>query len=55
MKLSDKLLEESSQAASYESRPIDDIHSSADFRRKLVAVLTKRAVVQAVQQAQSEA
>jgi carbon-monoxide dehydrogenase medium subunit len=55
MKLNDKLLEESSQAASYESTPIDDIRSSADFRRKLVAVLTKRAVVQAVQQAQSEA
>jgi carbon-monoxide dehydrogenase medium subunit len=55
MKLNDKLLEESSQAASYESKPIDDVRSSADYRRRLVAVLTKRAVMQAVQQAQREA
>ena len=54
MKLNDKLLEESAQAASYESKPIDDIRSSADYRRKLVAILTKRAVLQAVQKAQSE-
>lgn len=49
-KLDDKLLEESSQAASLESRPIDDIRSSADYRRKLVTVLVKRAVRQAVEQ-----
>jgi carbon-monoxide dehydrogenase medium subunit len=54
MKLDDKLLDESSQAASYESKPIDDVRSSADYRKRLVAVLTKRAVLQAVQQAQSE-
>ncbi len=54
LRLDDKLLSESGQAASYESKPIDDVRSSADYRRKLVAVLTKRAVVQAVQQAQSE-
>ena len=53
--INEKVLEESSQAAAYESKPIDDIRSSADYRRTLVAVLTKRAVVQAVQQAQSEA
>jgi carbon-monoxide dehydrogenase medium subunit len=49
-KLDDKLLEESSQAASLESRPIDDTRSSADYRRKLVTVLVKRAVRQAVEQ-----
>ena len=54
MKLDDKLLDESSQAASYESKPIDDVRSSADYRKRLVAVLTRRAVLQAVQQAQSE-
>jgi carbon-monoxide dehydrogenase medium subunit len=55
MKLNDKLLDESGQVASYEGKPIDDVRSSADYRRRLVVVLTKRAVVQAVQQAQSEA
>ncbi len=54
MKLNDKLLDEVSQAASYESKPIDDVRGSADYRKRLVAVLTKRAVLQAVQQAQSE-
>ena len=51
-KLEDKLLEESSRAAVNEAKPIDDVRSSADYRRKLVAVLTKRAVIQAVQQAE---
>jgi len=51
-KLDDKLLEESSRAAVNEAKPIDDVRSSADYRRKLVAVLTKRAVIQAVQQAE---
>lgn len=46
----EKLLEESSQAASVESSPIDDTRSSADYRRKLVAVLVKRAVRQATEQ-----
>ena len=54
MKLDDKLLDESSQAASDASKPIDDVRSSADYRKRLVAVLTKRAVLQAVQQAHSE-
>ena len=54
-KLDDKLLEESSQAASSESKPIDDVRSSADYRRRLVGVLTKRAVLQAIQQAALEA
>jgi len=49
-KLDDRLLEESSQAASHESSPIDDTRSSADYRRKLVTALVKRAVRQAVEQ-----
>ncbi len=53
-KLKAQLLEESGQAASHESSPIDDARSSADYRRKLVTVLVKRAVGQAVEQAQSE-
>ena len=46
----DKLLEECGRAASVESRPIDDIRSSADYRKKLVTVLVKRAVRQAIEQ-----
>lgn len=53
-KIDDKLLGESSQAASGESRPIDDARGSADYRRKLVTALVKRAVRQAVEQAQLE-
>jgi len=53
-KLDDRLLEESGQAASGESKPIDDTRGSADYRRKLVTVLVKRAVRQAVEQAQLE-
>jgi len=46
------LLEKSGLAASDEAKPIDDIRSSADYRRQLVAVLTKRAITQAIQQAE---
>jgi len=53
-KVDDKLLEEASQAASHESSPIDDARSSADYRRKLIIVLTKKAVKQAVEKVQSE-
>ncbi len=49
-KLDDKLLEKASQAASCESSPIDDARSSADYRRKLIIVLVKRAVTQAIEQ-----
>jgi len=49
-RLDDRLLEEADQAASHESSPIDDVRSSADYRRKLVTALVKRAVRQAVQQ-----
>ncbi|MFC1901736.1 FAD binding domain-containing protein [Chloroflexota bacterium] len=50
-KLDDRLLEESGQAASRQAKPVDDTRSSADYRRKLVAILVKRAVRQAVEQA----
>lgn len=50
--LNNILLEASSQAAVNETEPIDDVRSSADYRRKLVALLTKRAVTQAVEQAE---
>ena len=49
-KISNDLLQKAGQAASDEASPIDDIRSSADYRRKLVAVLVQRAVRQAVKQ-----
>jgi carbon-monoxide dehydrogenase medium subunit len=53
-RIDDKRLEESSQAAMHEAKPIDDVRGSADYRRTLVAVLVKRAVARAIQQTQSE-
>ena len=50
--LSDGLLEKAGQAAFDAASPIDDVRSSADYRRKLVAVLTRRAVTEAVQHAE---
>ena len=51
-KLDQELLEESGEAAAGEASPIDDIRGSADYRRELLAVLTKRAITQAIQQAE---
>jgi carbon-monoxide dehydrogenase medium subunit len=51
-KLDQELLEKSGQAAASEASPIDDIRSSADYRRELLAVLTKRAITRAIQQAE---
>ncbi len=51
-KLDQRLLEKSGHAASDEAKPIDDIRGSADYRKQLVAVLTKRAITQAIQQAE---
>ena len=45
--LSDNLIEEAARVASEEARPISDIRASAEYRRELVRVLTRRAVKQA--------
>jgi carbon-monoxide dehydrogenase medium subunit len=52
--VNERLLEEAGQAAAEESKPIDDVRSSAEYRRSLVAVLTRRAVTQAVERARAE-
>lgn len=49
-KLSDSLLQEAGQAALDESYPIDDVRSSAKYRREIIKVLVARAVKQAVEQ-----
>ena len=53
-KLSDDLLEKAGQAALEAAIPIDDIRASAEYRRKMVKVLTIRAVKQAVEQVKQE-
>jgi len=49
-KITDDLLERVGQTAAGESSPIDDVRSSADYRRKMVKVLVIRAIRQAVEQ-----
>jgi len=44
MKPDDRLLETCAEAALHESDPIDDVRSSADYRKKLIRVLVKRAI-----------
>jgi carbon-monoxide dehydrogenase medium subunit len=50
-KLTDKLFEEAGEAAGQECDPVSDIHSSDEFRRHLVKVLTKRMAKKAFEQA----
>jgi CO/xanthine dehydrogenase FAD-binding subunit len=44
--LTDELAEEAAVAAAESVKPISDIHGSSDYRRKLVASLVRRAVVE---------
>ena len=53
-RLNDDLLEKASLTASDESSPIDDVRSSADYRRRIVKVLVGRAIKQAVEQVKAE-
>ena len=42
------------EAAAMDSRPIDDFRASADYKRAMVKELTRRALAQAYERAQSE-
>jgi len=47
--LGNDLIENAARIASEESRPIDDIRSSAEYRREMVRVLTKKAIKQSLE------
>jgi carbon-monoxide dehydrogenase medium subunit len=47
--LNDDLIENAAQIASEESKPIDDIRGSAEYRREIVRALTKRAIRQSLE------
>jgi CO/xanthine dehydrogenase FAD-binding subunit len=49
--LTKSLLAEAGEAAASESRPITDIRASAEWRRRMVLVLAKRAIAEAVERA----
>ncbi len=52
-RLTPKLIEEAAQKASEDAKPIDDVRATAWYRRKMVAVATKRAIVLALEQIQT--
>ena len=53
-KFSEELIEAVAAAAAEEARPISDVRASAEFRRHMVRVLTKRMVAAARQDAQRQ-
>lgn len=52
-RLTPALIDAAAQAAAAASRPIDDIRASADYRRQMVRVLTRRLLSQAADQLSS--
>lgn len=48
--LSQSVIENAAAAAAEESRPIDDVRASAWYRKKMVAVATRRAIATALEQ-----
>jgi carbon-monoxide dehydrogenase medium subunit len=52
-KLEPALFEQAALTASSEARPISDIRSSAEYRTEMVKVLTRNAVIQALERAKA--
>jgi carbon-monoxide dehydrogenase medium subunit len=52
--VSDELIAEAGAAAAAESRPISDLRASEEYRREMVAVLTRRVVREALRRARQE-
>lgn len=50
----ESLLAEAGRAAAADSRPISDVRASAEYRREMVEVLTRRALDEAMAQVQAE-
>jgi aerobic carbon-monoxide dehydrogenase medium subunit len=51
--LTEPLIEEAGRIAAEEARPIDDVRSSAEYRREMVSVLTRRGLKQALERARA--
>ena len=47
-RFSEQVIEKAAQTAAEESQPIDDHRASAEYRREMVKVLTRRAINQAI-------
>jgi CO/xanthine dehydrogenase FAD-binding subunit len=51
--LTDQVVEDASRIAAEEARPIDDVRSTAEYRREMVRVLTRRGLSQAIERARA--
>jgi aerobic carbon-monoxide dehydrogenase medium subunit len=51
--LTEQVIEEAGRLAAEEARPIDDVRSTAEYRREMVRVLTRRCLSQATARARS--
>ena len=53
-KIDDKLIEQAAQVASNSSSPIDDVRTSAEYRREMVNIRIRQAIKQALELAKSK-